>query len=228
MKKGYIVAFLAALALCMGVTFAACGERGYVSGDEVGTYYNDDFGSEYLITLADKGAVEFQVDGVDEEGSYTLEGAALTISLDGREDISAEFSDRTIELNFNGKEMVFLEKITYKVTFETNGGSAIDAQRVLNGKKAERPADDPELEHYEFVNWFEDSALTKPFDFGKAITQNTVVYAKWSYAAAENVLTYDTSNAATEEPSFTVTENESFKLEVPVYKGGDGAAFLGW
>ena len=228
MKKGYIVAFLAALALCMGVTFAACGERGYVSGDEVGTYYNDDFGSEYIITLAEKGAVEFQVDGVDEEGSYTLEGAALTISLDGREDISAEFSDRTIKLNFNGKEMVFLEKITYKVTFETNGGSAIDAQRVLNGKNAERPADDPELEHYEFVNWFEDSALTKPLDFGKAITQNTVVYAKWSYVAAKNVLTYDTSNAATEEPSFTVTENESFKLEVPVYKGGDGAAFLGW
>lgn len=133
MKKGYIVAFLAALALCMGVTFAACGERGYVSGDEVGTYYNDDFGSEYIITLAEKGAVEFQVDGVDEEGSYTLEGAALTISLDGREDISAEFSDRTIKLNFNGKEMVFLEKITYKVTFETNGG-----QRDRRAEGAER------------------------------------------------------------------------------------------
>lgn len=68
---------------------------------------------------------------------------------------------------------------TYSVTFNTNGGSNVDAQTVESGKCATKPAD-PTKSGYTFAGWYSDSALTKVFDFSTAITSNVTLYAKWT------------------------------------------------
>lgn len=66
----------------------------------------------------------------------------------------------------------------FKVTFDTNGGSAVEAVTVLEGKKVERP-EDPTKSGYDFINWYEDKNLTVEFDFNKSINSNVTIYAKW-------------------------------------------------
>ena len=67
----------------------------------------------------------------------------------------------------------------HTVTFITNGGSKVAAQKVAHGKKVTYP-DEPTKEGYKFEGWYSDSALTKPFEFNDPITDDIMVYAKWS------------------------------------------------
>ncbi|MGJ0845839.1 InlB B-repeat-containing protein [Tissierella praeacuta] len=70
------------------------------------------------------------------------------------------------------------EKQDYKVDFNTNGGSAIAEQQKKEGEKATKPTD-PIKEGYKFIGWYEDSNLTKEFDFDTPITKDITLYAKW-------------------------------------------------
>jgi len=64
----------------------------------------------------------------------------------------------------------------YTVTFDVNGGTAVPAQTVLEGEKAEEP-EKPTREGYEFAGWFVND---EEFDFDTEITQNIEIYAKWN------------------------------------------------
>ena len=67
------------------------------------------------------------------------------------------------------------------VAFNTDGGSKVAEQFVKNNLRAERPAEDPTKEGYQFAGWYADKDCTQPFDFeNTAITGKTNVYAKWS------------------------------------------------
>lgn len=67
------------------------------------------------------------------------------------------------------------------VSFDTDGGSGVAEQFVKNKLRAERPAEDPTKEGYQFAGWYADKDCTQPFDFeNTAITGKTNVYAKWS------------------------------------------------
>lgn len=67
----------------------------------------------------------------------------------------------------------------YSVSFETNGGSNITSQVVVQDGKAAEP-EAPTKTGYDFKGWYSDSELTKLYDFANsAITDNTFLYAKW-------------------------------------------------
>lgn len=73
--------------------------------------------------------------------------------------------------------------VTYTVTFNANGVAASGmpaAQTIEEGKPATKPASDPSAEGYKFEDWYKEAAGTNEFDFTKAITEDTVIYAKWS------------------------------------------------
>lgn len=74
-----------------------------------------------------------------------------------------------------------LESVT--VTFNVDGGSAVDAQTVYVGEKATKPAD-PTKDEATFGGWFADAEKTTEFDFDAPIMEATTVYAKWTVAAA--------------------------------------------
>ena len=76
---------------------------------------------------------------------------------------------------------------TYTLTFDTNGGSAIDKITKDSGMTIDLAAYKPTRAGYTFAGWFSDKALTKTVTSVK-LTANTTVYAKWTQngGTAEN------------------------------------------
>ena len=74
---------------------------------------------------------------------------------------------------------------TYSVTFNTNGGDAVQTQHVVSGSKLSNLPTTAK-EGYTFAGWYTDEALTQPFSADTAITKNTVLYAKWTEKADPN------------------------------------------
>lgn len=69
----------------------------------------------------------------------------------------------------------------YTVTFNTNGGTDVDAQDVAYKGLATLPEEPTKIGHV-FAGWYADEALTTEFDFTTPITADTTVYAKWNKA----------------------------------------------
>lgn len=66
----------------------------------------------------------------------------------------------------------------YTITFNSNGGSSVNPQILKANEKVYRPAD-PTKSDYKFIGWYEDSSLTRVFDFNTPITKNMNLFAKW-------------------------------------------------
>lgn len=67
----------------------------------------------------------------------------------------------------------------YAITFNTNGGSVVASQTVIEGNKVIEP-EDPTREGYNFVGWYLDSELLEAYDFNSEVTSNLALYAKWN------------------------------------------------
>lgn len=61
-------------------------------------------------------------------------------------------------------------------------GLHVETQEIVYNEKAVCP-EDPVREGYRFEGWFTDSEGTALFDFNTELTQNTMLYAKWTSAA---------------------------------------------
>lgn len=82
----------------------------------------------------------------------------------------------------------------YTVFFETNGGSKISSQSVMDGDKAARP-EDPVRKGYIFDGWYSDKNFKKPYDFNSPVKSDITLYAKWikekeSETTAQEYITY--------------------------------------
>lgn len=69
--------------------------------------------------------------------------------------------------------------ITYTITFNSNGGSAVASQGVNHGSTVSRPHDPTKTDHWEFVNWYTDSGLQNVYNFSASVTSSFTLYAKW-------------------------------------------------
>ena len=70
---------------------------------------------------------------------------------------------------------------SYIVTFDSNGGSSISPQTVVEGIPATEP-DNPIKSGHSFSGWYSDIELTMPYNFSTPITSNKTLYAKWVIA----------------------------------------------
>lgn len=68
---------------------------------------------------------------------------------------------------------------TVTVTFESNGGTAVEAQTLKFGERASKPVD-PTREGYTLAGWFSDEALTRAYDFSAPVDRSMTLYAKWA------------------------------------------------
>ena len=68
---------------------------------------------------------------------------------------------------------------TFTVSFETNGGSAVEKQTVEKGKTAANPTA-PTRKGYSFSGWYSDKDLKTAYDFTSAVTADVTLYAKWT------------------------------------------------
>jgi uncharacterized repeat protein (TIGR02543 family) len=112
---------------------------------------------------------------------------------------------------------------TYLVTFDTNGGSTIPAQTIVEGEVATRPEIDPAKDGSFFVDWYADETSTTPYDFDTPVSSALTVYARWNGYVT---VTFNTNGGNEVEPQ-TITEGEVVaRPEIDPTK--DGSFFVGW
>ncbi|WP_129689302.1 InlB B-repeat-containing protein [Gottfriedia acidiceleris] len=121
-------------------------------------------------------------DPVTHKGSITLDKSLFTAGQKINVNIASEgYLDAQVTDQIIG----------YTVTFETNGGDAIDSQ--IADSRVTKPTD-PTKVGYKFIGWYSDEALTTPFDFTSVVTKPMKLYAK--YALATSIVTADTTDNA--------------------------------
>ena len=117
---------------------------------------------------------------------------------------------------------------TCTLTFDTNGGSAIDKITKDSGTTIDLAAYKPTRAGYTFAGWFSDKALTKAVTSVK-LTANTTVYAKWTQngGTAENPFVdvkegayyYDAVLWAVEQKITSGTSATTFSPDATVTRG---------
>ena len=71
------------------------------------------------------------------------------------------------------------QTLYYTVTFNSNGGSNILSQSIVENGYATKPTN-PTKSGYTFVGWYSNSALTTSWNFNtNKVTVNITLYAKW-------------------------------------------------
>lgn len=114
--------------------------------------------------------------------------------------------------------------VTYKVTYDTNGGSLIETQTVKSNEKVIKPKD-PTKEGYIFLEWTYQGVT---YDFSKDVTSDLKLVAKW-FKRQENIETFvikfETDGGTT--ISNQVVEKGK-KIEKPVIPTKEGYTFIEW
>lgn len=101
---------------------------------------------------------------------------------------------------------------TYKVTFDTDGGSAVETQTVKEGEKAVRPAE-PTKDGFVFDNWYTAKTGGEIFDFDVAVTGDVTVYARWNSTSAQTV-SFRVNYVAAEGLDTSFNKSETVTLAV--------------
>ena len=151
---------------------------GYLEGKQVKSYRigNADLleGPAFVVTLP-------------VPDSWAGKKVNYTISASGYEDVSASAD---VVRSSSGKYLVPLSNITffgsinislvkYTLSFDSMGGSAVEAQSVIHGSKASEPVS-PVKADFWFGGWYKDKTCSEAFDFANTpITADTILYARW-------------------------------------------------
>lgn len=111
-----------------------------------------------------------------------------------------------------------------KITFNTGGGSNIDDIEInVNTVLDDLPI--PSRDRYEFMGWFIDSTKTTRFNISQPITENLILYAKWSGPIVYSFLVSFETNGAEPIDDVYVIENTLLNY-VPIER--IGYSFDGW
>lgn len=181
------------------------------------------------------GGAQIKIDGKTKE---TLSDG--TVAIDGlpkKADLAYEVTkvgyvsaSGTIDLTAGDKqETVTLERVTYTVTFDSDGGSAVDKQNVKYNEKATEPKPAPNREGFMFNGWYLDGA-TESYDFTKPVNADITLKAKWDENGTvpqptTYTVTFDSDGGSAVEAQ-TVKAGET--ATKPADPTKDGSTFKGW
>ncbi len=122
--------------------------------------------------------------------------------------------------------LVACAKTEYTVTFNSNGGSAIDPAVVVEGSTVPSPTD-PTKDDYLFAGWYANEALTgSAYQFSTPVTEDITLYAKWELdvANAQYVRFIDHRQNTTN----LVVADAAGKVAKPADPTRTGYRFGGW
>ena len=117
-------------------------------------------------------------------------------------------------------EKIAENKVTYNVTFDTDGGSRISTKVVEEGKTVIKPSN-PTKNGYEFVQWQLEG---KTYNFNSKVTENITLKAVWKEVKTYSV-TFNTTGGSS-VPSQTVKEGA--KATKPTNPTREGYTFDKW
>lgn len=131
----------------------------------------------------------------DDENIATVDGNGL---VTGVAEGTVTITVTTVDGGFTAACTVTVTAKIYTVTFDSQGGSTVDAQTVTEGGMAVKP-DDPTRNGYTFGGWYTEAECTTEYDFDTPVTADIPLYAKW-IAVDKNALTgaITAANAAKE------------------------------
>lgn len=113
---------------------------------------------------------------------------------------------------------------TYKITFDSNGGSKVDEQNIKNGEVVKRP-DDPTKDGSLFVEW---ELNGKIYDFASKVTSDINLKAKWNEVPTNQevyLVRFDSDGGNTLSNQVINKGEKIVDFETPVK---DGYKFIGW
>lgn len=121
-------------------------------------------------------------------------------------------------------------RTVYDVTFETNGGTAVDPMKVYEIETA------PETTRYAYVfdGWYVDADFNQAAVFPCEINENTIFYAKWTVDESAVAVTFDYAEATEDneetermilpgDPVGTLPEPKKFGYDFAGWFDGDVA-----
>ena len=111
----------------------------------------------------------------------------------------------------------------YNVTFDSNGGSAMDAQELRSGENATNPGTPERGSGYTF-NFWKLSGESNAYDFSNPVTSDIELVADWT-APTLYTVTFD-SNGGSPVDAQEVVENET--ATEPAAPTRDNYTFGGW
>jgi uncharacterized protein (TIGR02145 family)/uncharacterized repeat protein (TIGR02543 family) len=112
----------------------------------------------------------------------------------------------------------------YTVKFNSQGGSAIDSQKVNYGDKITKPAADPTWAGHIFGGWYKESGCTNAWNFTNAtVTADMTLFAKWT-TAAYTVKFNSQGGSAVDSQKVTYGD----KVVKPADPALTGSTFVGW
>lgn len=117
------------------------------------------------------------------------------------------------------------EPVKYTVSFESNGGLAINSVEVEKDSLITKPAD-PTKSGFTFGGWYKESGLTTPWQFASdKVTANTTLYAKWNALPVKYQVVFDSDFGTPIAPIFV---NAGTAVAEPTEPVKDGYIFDGW
>ena len=111
---------------------------------------------------------------------------------------------------------------TFAVTFDTNGGSIVPVENVLNGQKATKPTN-PTKTGYTFDGWYTEETCTNPYDFATSVQNALTLYAKWTIN--QYTITFKPENG---DKDTTITQDYGTAVTAPANPTRTGYTFAGW
>lgn len=105
----------------------------------------------------------------------------------------------------------------YTVTFDSDGGSAVPEQKLLNSP-AVKPAD-PKKDGYDFAGWYLEDT---PYAFDTKVTENITLKAHWTPVATPNTI----SAAAIENVKLDYRQGDAPQATAQVAAAGDQYTIL--
>ena len=145
--------------------------------------------NKVLLTLNRGWYFTLEGDGINKSGEYFLKDDVITLDFVRDKDQTASVkiineNELSVLLQGASNPSTFRKMINFTVSFETNGGSAINSLTVINGETVSEPVA-PTKKNNTFAGWYKDAKCTIPFNFdADPIASNTVIYAKWTDSSA--------------------------------------------
>lgn len=86
-------------------------------------------------------------------------------------------SNITLKATWKKNATEVIEEKEYIISFDTDGGSAVNSQKIKENSKVTKPSN-PTKDKYKFLGWYLDDEL---YSFDAKVTKDITLKAKWEY-----------------------------------------------
>ena len=234
----FVVATVLLIAAVVVAVVLGVGSQGQVpdttpptEGVETGIYYYDLEMGELQLALSGGNKFSLTGPGYNTSGEYTVSENVITLDFykDEEGTATATLEGDSLILTLGESVMTFRKKVSFTVSYNTNGGGVVQDAYVVNGRPAPKPAD-PVKDGCVFLGWYADEELKTPFDFHATLIEaDTMLYARWAEKipgapeyTVSFVLGYEGAEALPDEPT---VGGKLYFLPVPTR---EGYVFNGW